>query len=132
MFCTLFYCLVDIKEKKIFYTSAGHDEQVIYNPGNGMVTFLKTKGIPIGVKENADYEVKSYDYNPGDILLLFTDGLIEQNQSKTLDLQDILQIFNNNQNTDVKVIIDKIKLMHNNILEGQNADDDTTCLIAEL
>ncbi len=77
MFVTLVYLLVDIHNNIITFGSGGHNDQLLIRK-NGEVIKLNAEGKALGIIENADYEEKVIMYGKGDMLVLFTDGILEQ------------------------------------------------------
>lgn len=55
---------------------AGHPP-VLLQSADGSVRFLGDGGMPIGLIENATYETVEYHINPGERLLVFSDGVTE-------------------------------------------------------
>lgn len=131
MFCTLFYSFIDLEKRVIRYCSAGHDEQVVYNPKTGGVVYLKTRGKPFGITENPDYEVKSYHFESGEYLILFSDGLIEQNQARAIELIDIIRYIYSNPSHHAESIVALVREEYENRLKDYNADDDSTLVIIQ-
>ena len=75
-FVTLFYGVLDAKNRTLRYTSAGHPRPLLIQR-NGPTFRLKNDGALLGVFPDWKYEVSSAELNPGDVLLLFTDGITE-------------------------------------------------------
>jgi serine phosphatase RsbU (regulator of sigma subunit) len=75
-FVTLFYGILDAKQKTMQYTSAGHPRPILKN-AIGEVTQLDNGGAVLGVFPNWKYEDSVVQLAPGDRLVLFTDGLTE-------------------------------------------------------
>lgn len=61
------------------YVNGGH-QNLIHFKNNGEIDFLDTKGLPLGILKlkKFDYEEKQGRVNPGEFLMLFTDGITEQ------------------------------------------------------
>ncbi len=76
---------INIYNTHIYYSSAGHPEQYLIKKNK--VLKLKTKGATVGVIENSIYGVQKLELNSGDILILYTDGLIEQRLTNETVLQ---------------------------------------------
>ncbi len=76
MFITLVYLLVDTHNHIITYGCAGHNNQLLFRE-NGEIIYLKAAGKPLGIDPDAVFEEKVIHYNPGDLVLLYTDGLLE-------------------------------------------------------
>lgn len=76
-FVTLFYVNVDTSKNLLTFGSAGHNPQLLIRPSEKRSFRLNAAGKPLGIKQITDYEEKVIRYLPGDILLLFTDGVVE-------------------------------------------------------
>ncbi len=74
--------IADIYEDKLFYASAGHPEQYLIRAGSRDIIRLKTTGKPLGLFPHENYEMQAEDLDPRDVLLLFSDGLIEETNSR--------------------------------------------------
>ena len=71
----------------ITFGSAGHDDQLLLRSSKNDVIKLKSKGPALGIVENQEYEEKVVMYEPGDLLLLFTDGVVECLGGRSLDVE---------------------------------------------
>jgi sigma-B regulation protein RsbU (phosphoserine phosphatase) len=67
--------------RRFTYVNAGHNAPILRR-ANGSLETLETGGMPLGIHADANYETASLDLQPGDALILFTDGVVEAfNQS---------------------------------------------------
>ncbi len=77
-YATMFYGVIDYKKDKLIYTSAAHPSSVlIRTTPKQSFKFLESAGFPLGVNEKANYINYEEDFNKNDILLLYSDALIE-------------------------------------------------------
>jgi len=74
-FITLFYAVIDAKQKSITYCNCGHEPTVLLR--DGQITELQTGGFVLGLDMWAEYEVETIQLRDGDSLLFYTDGLID-------------------------------------------------------
>jgi sigma-B regulation protein RsbU (phosphoserine phosphatase) len=81
-FITTFYGLIDPENKRLLYINAGHNPPLLLR-GDGTVRALDESGLPIGVFDDSRYSESVVDFLPGDILVLYTDGVTE-----AIDSQD--------------------------------------------
>jgi len=93
-FATLTYATYDPATGEVTWTSAGHPPPLCRRAGGGE-TLPAGHGLPIGVVRDTRYESSSTALSEGDLLVVFTDGLVETRQT-TLDaglarLADILE-----------------------------------------
>jgi serine phosphatase RsbU (regulator of sigma subunit) len=58
------------------YLNAGHFDPILMHP-DGTVSRLQGGGPPLGMLPDVGYTARSVTTNPGDLLILFTDGLVE-------------------------------------------------------
>lgn len=75
-FVTLFYGELDPHEHVLRYTNAGHNSPLLVR-ADGRVETLDIGGIPVGISEAISYEEGLVRFDPGDVLLLFSDGISE-------------------------------------------------------
>lgn len=80
-FCTFFYAIIDTKNNKLTFTNAGHNPPILIKV-NGEYIMLKGGGPVIGAIENTHYDQSEVNFNKGDILLLYTDGVTESTNPK--------------------------------------------------
>jgi len=61
---------------KIRYANAGHNPGLLVRDW-GALQSLPATGVPLGMFPKADYKCETLNLNPGDTLILFTDGIVE-------------------------------------------------------
>ncbi|HSD64552.1 MAG TPA: two-component regulator propeller domain-containing protein [Ignavibacteriaceae bacterium] len=72
------FSLLKIKDHKLAVTSAGMPPVYYYNKNLNDVEEILIQGMPLGAMRKFSYQVVEKDLNPGDTILLLTDGLPEQ------------------------------------------------------
>ena len=77
LFITMFYLKYNAATRELSYASAGHNQPLIFRAGQTSCERLDAEGLIFGIKTNVDFEEKKTVLNPGDILLLYTDGIVE-------------------------------------------------------
>lgn len=75
-FVTLFYGLLDCERHSLRFSNAGHHPPLLLSSG-GEARWLKTGGIPLGILEEWSYQEETVPLAPGDLLVLYTDGVTE-------------------------------------------------------
>jgi serine phosphatase RsbU (regulator of sigma subunit) len=85
-FISATYFVVDSKTKTIRYSRAGHCPVLYFKASAGTTEFLKDKGTALGMVRSRDYckfvETNEIPYAPGDIMVLYTDGITEAKNQK--------------------------------------------------
>ncbi len=76
-FVSLLMAVLDVPRRRIDYVNAGQSKPLLLR--NNQVTQLKASGarFPLGVVKSPKYQVQSLQLEPGDTLLLYTDGVTE-------------------------------------------------------
>ena len=77
MFVTLFYGILDHTSHTFTYVNAGHNPPIVYHPGDGTLSELAATGIAMGVITDAEYVSNEKPLAPGDVVVLYTDGITE-------------------------------------------------------
>ena len=74
-FVTVFYGVLDPATGTLTYANAGHNPALILN--NGTTQSLGQTGIPLGMFEGMAWQTRSVTLQPGDLLVMYSDGLSE-------------------------------------------------------
>ena len=76
-FITLVVAIYDHVDRTLSYVSCGHEPGLLYRSETGHIDHVKSSGLPMAVWPDTVYTSNTTALNPGDILLLYTDGLSE-------------------------------------------------------
>ncbi|OGR09618.1 MAG: hypothetical protein A2341_00395 [Deltaproteobacteria bacterium RIFOXYB12_FULL_58_9] len=76
-FVTLFMCRVDTRMGTLSYASAGHEPPLLFDGVKRQWQELPSTGLPLGLEEEATFPTRRVQLNPGDVLVLATDGATE-------------------------------------------------------
>jgi sigma-B regulation protein RsbU (phosphoserine phosphatase) len=80
-YATLFYGVFDNVTRALRYINAGHNPPVVLRR-DGWVEWLESSGAPVGMFPDSIYEEKLVEIEAGDLVIAYTDGVIEAtNQS---------------------------------------------------
>lgn len=77
MFVTLFYALLDPQNGEITYVNAGHNPPLHCDGNCQQLAQLTRTGMALGIFEDAPYKQRTIQLEPGEFLLLYTDGVTE-------------------------------------------------------
>jgi sigma-B regulation protein RsbU (phosphoserine phosphatase) len=75
-FFTAFYGVLDYRNRVLIFSNAGHNPPILMR-SDGTVEYLMEGGVALGVLPDAFYEERPIGILPGDVLLLYTDGVSE-------------------------------------------------------
>jgi len=79
-FVTLAACVLDPGRHEVTFVNAGHIPPLVYHKSSGKLDEAMARdmaGFPLGVTEGIPYEAHTLALEPGDCVLLFTDGITE-------------------------------------------------------
>jgi len=76
LFVTAFYGILDAQKKTLAYSNAGHNPPLLVNAA-GTSRFIEKGEQPLGMFRETRYHEYYLDFEPGDVLVLYTDGATE-------------------------------------------------------
>lgn len=119
---------IDIRRKKLCYVSAGHPAGVLLR--NGELSLLKNTGKMVGILKDARYKSSEFDFNAGDRLYIFTDGIFEEfnSQREEFGEERLHSLLMQNIELPMDQVFQKVLNELNEFLEGKDRQDDVTIL----
>jgi phosphoserine phosphatase RsbU/P len=75
-FTTAFFAELDPATRTLHYVNAGHNLPIVRR-ASGQIERLEAGGLPLGIRADGRYDSGSAALAPGDLLVIFTDGLVE-------------------------------------------------------
>jgi serine phosphatase RsbU (regulator of sigma subunit)/CRP-like cAMP-binding protein len=131
-FVTLFYGLLDINEHMLFYCNAGHDNPMLFNQRN-KIKRLKTGGVVLGIMDDFPYKEKKTRICPGDLLVIYSDGIVEAMNRKGdfFGEERLIGIIQECRNFTAPQIIDKIFGNVLDYMRGTEQWDDMTMVVVK-
>lgn len=84
MFVTLFFIHYNPSIFEVEFASAGHNDQ-LWIKNDGQYEIIKGKGPPLGVVPKVDYVGGKIKPSSGDLIVLYTDGAIEQEDRNNVE-----------------------------------------------
>jgi sigma-B regulation protein RsbU (phosphoserine phosphatase) len=131
LFISMFYVSYSFRSRQLRYANAGHNRPLLLKRKAPGCADLDTEGLILGVLLDVSYEEKSVRLDPGDILLLYTDGIIEaQNaQGEFFGIDRVCRILHLLREAPPDVIIASL---HDNLSEflGETPPNDDITLVA--
>jgi sigma-B regulation protein RsbU (phosphoserine phosphatase) len=83
-YATFFYAEYEPRNRQLLFVNAGHNPPMVVRGLNGdsRLFRLEPSGPPVGLLPNSPYEQNAFALQPGDIVVLFTDGISESMNSE--------------------------------------------------
>lgn len=133
LYATSYYAMIDMNERKIKMTKAGHNHPLIWKNKSNDLVAVDTPGPGLGIVPDAKFEENVIDIEEGDKILFFTDGIIEQ-RNKDAEMYTLQRLkcefkkltHEHNQHI-VQSIFDNLKSFSG----GERFQDDVSLLLFE-
>ena len=77
MFVTAFCAILNVKTGEVEYANAGHNPPLLKNGAKNYEFLTMKKNMALAVVENTSYALGHFSMGPGDMVLLYTDGVNE-------------------------------------------------------
>ena len=128
-FITFFICRIEIKPMRLVYCNAGHNPPLVLRK-DGSALSLSEGGLVLGVHAAARYEEGEVSLLPGDVLVLYTDGLTEarDRSGREFGEQRVIEVLTRNGGADAvglqANLIDEVQRFKHGAFE-----DDVTVVV---
>ncbi len=134
MFITVLYCVYEISTKKLTCANAGHYAPLIYRKKEDRFVPVKAGGLPVGIVPGQDYEAEVVQLESGDILTLFTDGVVEtMNPKKEMfEVSRTMQLIRDHAAESSKGISEKLGLAIKEFAQTDEPFDDMTLMVMKI
>jgi len=114
------------------YTNCGHNPPLLLRQ-DGRVDLLPKDGPLLGVLKDAGFQSATTTLMPGDLLLLYTDGIVEvmSKIGEEFGLERLLQVLHENQTLAAAQIINEVILATQRFSEVPSFRDDVTLTVVQ-
>ncbi len=137
-FVTMFLGKLDLATSKFEYASAGHQPPLLARQKSKPVEELEVShGLPLGILPDTEYDQVSTSIQPGDRLLMYTDGIIEafNDEKKPYGINRLIDMMENNGDISaddlLETILDDLEEFVQHPLDIEPLDDDVTLLMID-
>jgi serine phosphatase RsbU (regulator of sigma subunit) len=133
-FITFFFCEVNMKSGELRYVNAGHNPPIILDK-KGNIKRLESSGLCLGMFPDVEYNVLSTTLRPGDVTLLFTDGITESRnkENKEFEEEKLVKLLKKNAKLPAPELIKQIqKEVQTFTTDTEQMDDQTVVVIKKI
>lgn len=126
-FATFLYAVLELDTRRLRWTSAGHPGPV-HVSSRGVRAFDEVGGIPIGIEPAAAYPEDEIALEPGDLVLLYTDGVSEARspQGEPFGLERIRESLAEARRDGVRSAVEALRRRLEAFCAGAPRHDDAT------
>ena len=125
-FMSAFFAVLDTETDRLKYVNASHCAPILY--GKDKFELLETEGAYCGMFEDAQYEEKEIQLQPGHHVLLYTDGLIEafNSSGERYTAKRLYDLVESGRDCDVEGVMEAVTQDLRDHMQGREMDDDVT------
>lgn len=133
-FVTIFFGKYDPQTRILTYANAGHNSAYVYRTSTNEEIWLRPTGPAIGLMEGFLIHKEDVQLEPGDILLLYTDGITEASnlQGVLWGEDNLSNIIRQNSDSSAEQLIQKILRAMKDHTHDSPLEDDVTLLISRV
>ncbi|MCW8859999.1 MAG: serine/threonine-protein phosphatase [Deltaproteobacteria bacterium] len=125
---TLFFAIVDPESLKMDYVNCGQVAPLIKR--GDAIRQLESSGPPLGFFDSPEMGLKSFQFQPGDRLLVYTDGIPDRKNGVDQPFGiDRIAGFLRNDTSDHLELLENLFQQNDRFSAGQEADDDMTAIV---
>ena len=130
MFVTVFYGIYNIRTGEVTYTNAGHNPPYIMKANGSVQSLPMSKDIIAGFLDDFQFTENTLQLEPGDTLLMFTDGVTEaiDPEENEYGVERLQQLLGQLVASDCQKIIDTVKADVKAFAGEAEQSDDITLL----
>jgi hypothetical protein len=129
-FTTAFLAEYDPAHRTFHYINAGHNNPILRRAG-GQIERLDVGGLPFGIMPEVSYESAQATLAPGDWLIIFTDGLVEAENSRQEEYGEtrLLAAIDAAQSTEPEEMLRRLMFELDAFVGTTPQHDDVTCML---
>jgi sigma-B regulation protein RsbU (phosphoserine phosphatase) len=128
MFVTLMICLIDLRRGRLHYANGGHNRPLFGNAEQGFQYLEQPKGILAGIDPSAVYATATRELREGDMLILYTDGINEAENTVEAQFTEprLLEVVNSHRAETAGAMVERVCDAVTEFVGGAEPSDDLT------
>jgi len=134
-FTTLLFVRIDLATRTLQYVSAGHTTSYLLGASGEVKAELFSTGMPLGIVADGDYDATpSLTMDPGDLLLLVTDGVEEaHDEAETLlGVERTLKVVRAYRDRPAREVVAQLFQAVRGFCKGKAQLDDMTAVVVKV
>jgi phosphoserine phosphatase RsbU/P len=132
-FTTAFLAELEPVSGCLTYVNAGHNWPILRR-ASGTIERLETGGLPLGISVARPYHSGTAALAPGDLLLIFTDGIVEAENGQTVEYSEerLLPVIQGLDNATASESLKRLMTSVDGFVGPTRQHDDMTCLVVKM
>lgn len=129
---TMIYGVIDLEKHKVRFTQAGHPP-LIHLTNKGEAFPVGDGGFPMGLFTDVTFDVHEFDIEPGDRIILYSDGItgVMNPKREPYSLHRFIEFLNQNHEKKLDALLNSLNSELEYWCEAEPFDDDLSILAIE-
>ncbi|MCK5683046.1 SpoIIE family protein phosphatase [bacterium] len=134
LYVTMVLGNLDLASGKFDYAKAGHNPPLLYKYSEDKLKILPGRGLFLGIFDDGMYQNKSFNFEAGDKLIFYTDGLVEamNSEKEEFGLDAVKEIIKGCRDYDSFSLLNLLYEKVDEYVNGVPQHDDITVLVVQL
>jgi len=136
MFVALLFAVLNSEDRTLTLCSAGQTQPIHLSTNTGEAKLVDTEGdtFPLGILDDVSYEETSLQLEPGDKVILYTDGIVEAMNEKEemFGFERLLEIVNSARSMSAESLLKEILDRVNKFAGEAEQHDDLTVIVVSV
>ncbi len=130
-FATLFFMIYDRSTGELSFSNAGHGPLFCFRASKNACTNTKLDGVPIGIMEDVVYLQAKVKLDPGDIVMMYTDGVTEMRNAakEEFGINRVKKFLTNNYRMNANELVERLVQEVDDFRGDVPPHDDETMLV---
>ena len=131
-FLSLFYAVLNSSRNELTYASAGHEPPLLF--GKRGYSQLIEGDLLLCIDEGTAYRETTVEIQPGDILVMFTDGVVESMNAheEEFSVKNLIRVVGDNKTRNASQIVGQVLADLRDFMGGKPVTDEFTLAVAKL
>lgn len=133
-FATCMYLVLNLKLMTVRFSNAGHNAILLFRQGEEAYQELFIGGVPLGIFKKMDYGQVEAPLKPGDILVLYTDGINEAHNpdEQQFGLERFVEVINRSRHLSAEEILQAVFDAVDEFAAKRGQYDDMTTVVFKI
>ena len=136
MFVAALYVLLDVRGRTLTLSNAGQTSPILCPADGGPPILIENDGdrFPLGIIEDCSYEERCVPLNSGDVVILYTDGVVEAVNSvgEMYGFERFLETVGSGRHLSADALLERLLEDASRFAGGAEQHDDITVVVAKV
>ena len=133
-FVTLCYARLDLDRRNLDLVDCGHTGLIHLHGKTGLCEMVHGDNLPLGVREGEIYDQISVPFEPGDVLIFYSDGVTEARNSagELFGVERLTECVRINRELEPEALVEAIRQAAFTFSGSDRLTDDLTCVVVKV